>query len=103
MKMSHEKIIQISHQVIAAIEALDEVEIYEEPNTIRLQVVKILTDLMHEEEKIDEVVKARIASQKRTIVEGGGEWEILYRKYYSRRIAQARHRSPAPPPHYPII
>lgn len=86
MKLSHEKIIQISHQVIAAIEALDEVEIYEEPNTIRLQVVKILTDLMHEEEKIDEVVKARIASQKRTIVEGGGEWEILYRKYYGEEL-----------------
>ena len=53
MKMSHEKIVQVSHQVMAAIEALDEVEIYEEPNTIRQQIVKILTDLMHEEEKID--------------------------------------------------
>ena len=63
MKMSHEKIVQVSHQVIAAIEALDEVEIYEEPNTIRQQVVKILTDLLHDEEKIDLIVKARIASQ----------------------------------------
>jgi hypothetical protein len=86
MKLSHEKIIQVSHQIIAAIEALDEIEIYEEPNTIRLQVVRILTDLMHEEEKIDEIVKARIASQKRTIVEGGGEWEILYRKYYGEEL-----------------
>ncbi len=53
MKMSHEKIVQVSHQIIAAIEALDEVEIYDEPNNIRQQVVKILTDLMHEEEKIE--------------------------------------------------
>ena len=99
MKMTHEKIIQISHQVMAAIEALDEVEIYDEPNSIRVQIVKILTELMQEEEKIDQTVKDRIASQKRTIVEGGGEWEILYRKYYSEELRKLGIAPPAPP-HY---
>jgi hypothetical protein len=94
MKLSHEKILQVSHQIIAAIEVLDEVEIYEEPNTIRQRVVKILTDLMHEEEKIGELVKARITSQKRTIVEGGGEWEILYRKYYFEELRKLGITSP---------
>ena len=97
MKMTHEKIIQISHQVMAAIEALDEVEIYDEPNSIRVQIVKILTDLMQEEEKIDQLVKGRIAAQKRTIVEGGGEWEILYRKYYSEELRKLGIAAPAPP------
>jgi uncharacterized protein len=86
MKMSHEKIIQISHRFMGAVEALDEIEIYEEPNVIRQEIVKILTDLMHEEEKVDEAAKARIASQKRTILEGSGEWEILYRKYYTDEL-----------------
>ena len=88
--------IQVSHRVIAAIEALDEVEIYDEPNNIRQEVVKILTDLMHEEEKIDETVKGRIASQKRTIPEGGAEWEILYRKYYADELRKLGV-TPAPP------
>ncbi len=94
MKMSHEKIIQVSHRIMDAVGELDEVEIFEELNTIRQEAVKILTDLMHEEEKIDEIVKARIASQKRTIPEGGGEWEILYRKYYNdelRKLGIAFH------------
>jgi hypothetical protein len=86
MKMSHEKIVQVSHRIMGAIEALDEVEIFEEPNVIRQETVKILTDLMHEEEKVDEAVKARITSQKRTIIEGTGEWEILYRKYYTDEL-----------------
>ena len=86
MKLSHEKIIQVSHRIMGAIEALDEVEIFEEPNTIRQETVKILTELMHEEEKMDEAVKARITSQKRTIPEGTGEWEILNRKYYSDEL-----------------
>ena len=83
MKLSHEKILQLSHRITGAIEELDEVEIFEEPNTIRQEVVRILNELLLEEEKIDTAVKLRISSQKRTIPEGGAEWEILYRKYYS--------------------
>jgi hypothetical protein len=86
MKMSYEKIVQISHRILGAIEALDEVEIFEEPNTIRQEIVKILTELMHEEEKIDELAKSRIAAQKRTIPEGSGEWDILHRKYYNDEL-----------------
>ena len=86
MRLSHEKIVQLSHRIMSAIEALDEVEIFEEPNTIRQATVRIFTDLMHEEEKIEETVRQRIASHKRTIPEGGGEWEILYRKYYSEEL-----------------
>jgi hypothetical protein len=97
MKLSHEKVIQISHRIMGAIEALDEVEIFDEPNVIRQETVKILTDLMHEEEKIDETVKARITSQKRTIPEGGAEWDILYRKYYSDELRKLGIAFDAPP------
>jgi hypothetical protein len=82
MKLTREKVIQLSHRVMGAIEDLDEVEIFEEPNTIRQEIVKILTDLLHEEEKVDETVRTKITSQKRTIPEGGAEWDILHRKYY---------------------
>ena len=81
--MTREKVIQLSHQIIAAIESLDEVEIFAEPNDIRQEVVKILNDLLLEEEKIDEGVKQHITSQRRIIPEGSAEWDILYRKYYN--------------------
>ena len=88
MKLTREKILQLSHQVITAIESLDEVEIFEEPNTIRQQVVKILNDIMHEEEKIDESVRQHITSQRRVIPEGSAEWDILYRKYYNDALSK---------------
>jgi len=44
--------------------------------------VKILTDLLREEETVDKNVRLQISSQKRTIPEGSAEWDILYRKYY---------------------
>ena len=82
MKLTHEKTIKLSHEILSAIMALDEIEIFEEPNVIRLEIVKILNDLMREEEKVEESVRNQISSQKRTIPEGSAEWEILYRKYY---------------------
>ena len=83
MRLTHEKIIQLSHLLMDAIEALDEVEIFEEPNTIRQAIVKALEDLLREEETVDQNVRRQISSQKRTIPEGSAEWDILYRKYYS--------------------
>jgi len=80
--MTREKILQLSHQMMSAIDALDEVEIFEERNTIRQEILKILNDLQLEEAKIDTVVRQRITSQKRTIPEGGEEWDILYKKYH---------------------
>ena len=94
MKLSHEKIIQLSHLMVEAIESLDEVEIFDEPNAIRQEIVKILNDLMREEEAIDQTVREHITSQKRTIPEGGAEWDILYRKYYAdalRKIGVTFH------------
>ena len=60
MKMTREKVIQLSHRILGAIEELDEVEIFDEPNNIRQEVVKILNDLLHEEEKVDEAVRQKI-------------------------------------------
>lgn len=80
--MTREKILQLSHQMMSAIDALDEVEIFEERNTIRQEILKILNDLQIEEAKMDAVVRQRITSQKRTIPEGGEEWDLLYKKYH---------------------
>ena len=65
-----------------AIEDLEQIEIFEEPNVIRQEVVKILTSLQQDEDKIDTTVRQHITSQKRTIPEGSAEWDILYKKYY---------------------
>ena len=85
-KLSREKVIQLSHRIMTALQEIEEVEIFEEPNDIRQEIVKLLNDLLHEEEKIQETVRLRITSQKRTIPEGGAEWDILYKKYYSDEL-----------------
>ena len=35
---------------------------------------------------IDQAARQKIESQKRTILEGSQEWDILYRKYYNEEV-----------------
>jgi hypothetical protein len=39
-----------------------------------------------EEMKIDSAAKLKIASQRKIILEGSQEWDILYRKYYNEEV-----------------
>jgi len=99
MKLSPEKINQLSRKMIEAITKLDEVEIFDEPSVIRQRIVVVLNTQLHQEEQIDSRVRQQILSQKRTIPEGSAEWDILYRKYYSdalRKIGVVFSSQPRP-------
>jgi hypothetical protein len=63
-----------------------EVEFLEDRNTIRLEVRKVLEELLNQEARIDQSARQKIESQKRTILEGSQEWDILYRKYYNEEV-----------------
>jgi hypothetical protein len=41
---------------------------------------------MKKEEGLDQEARRKIESQKKTIPEGGLEWDILYRKYYAEEL-----------------
>jgi len=72
--------------VADALAEMNEVEFLEDRNTIRLEIRKILEELLNQEEKIDHAARQKIESQKRTILEGSQEWDILYRKYYNEEV-----------------
>lgn len=94
MKLSREKIIHLSHLVLSHLNQDEEVEFFADPQEIRTQVFHIISDEMKSDEAIDAAVRRKIESQKRSIVEGSEEWEILYRKYYDEEMA--RHRKVMP-------
>jgi hypothetical protein len=86
MRLSREKIVRISHQITDLLVASDDVEFIEDRDTIRQHIVQILQDTLREEEKIDAGVRKKIGSQKKEILEGSEEWDILYRKYYAEEL-----------------
>jgi uncharacterized protein len=74
MRLTREKIIRLSHQLTDVLVASNEVEFVDDRDTIRQQVVKILTDTLREEEKADLEVRKKIT------------WDVLYRKYYADEL-----------------
>ena len=94
MKLSREKILTLSHRILDQLNADDGVEYFADPQEIRGEIVKIISDEMKNDEAIDAIVRRKIESQKRTIVEGSDEWDVLYRKYYEEETA--RHRKVMP-------
>ncbi len=86
MRLSREKIVLLSHAVTEVLVASDEVEFIEDRDTIRQEIVQILQNVLKEEEQVDAEVRRKIGSQKREILEGSEEWDILYRKYYGEEL-----------------
>jgi hypothetical protein len=77
---------KVAHVVTDALAEMDELDFIEDRNTIRLEVRKILEEVLNQEEKIDQAARHKIENQKRTILEGSQEWDILYRKYYNEEV-----------------
>lgn len=86
MRLSREKINKLAHAVTDTLAEMDQAEFIEDRNTIRLEVRKILEELLMQEARIDQFARQKIESQRRTIIEGSEEWSILYRKYYNEEV-----------------
>ena len=86
MRVSRDKVNKVAHVVTDALAEMNELDFVEDRNTIRLEVRKFLEELLNQEEKIDQSARHKIENQKRTILEGSQEWDILYRKYYNEEV-----------------
>jgi hypothetical protein len=94
VKLSRERVLNISHLILGYLDRDDGVEYFDEPQEIRQTIVKIIMDEMRNDEAIDALVRRKLESQKRVIVEGSDEWDVLYRKYYEDEVAKHRKVMP---------
>lgn len=87
-RLSREKINYLSRQVLNVLEKDDQVDFLDDPNEVRLIIVKSVEEEMRLYEAIDKKAIDKIQTQKKAIEEGSREWEILYRKYYNDELAK---------------
>ena len=85
-KLSHDKIIELSHALVKNLATLPQTEFVQEKNDVRLEIVGEMQALLREEAAVDRAARQKIVSQKKEITEGSGEWDILFRKYYSEEM-----------------
>jgi hypothetical protein len=87
-RLSREKINYLSRQILNVLEKVDQVDFLDDPNEIRLVIVKSIEEEMKLYESLDKKAIDKIQSQKKAIEEGSREYEILYRKYYNDELAK---------------
>ena len=86
MRLSRDKVNKLAHTIADALAGIDSVEFVEDRNTIRMEARRLLEELLKAEELIDKAARQKIENQRKTIMEGSQEWDILYRKYYNEEV-----------------
>ena len=86
MKLSRDKITDISHKLINALRKSRDVRLKKDQNDARLEIVKAFTEILQVEEKADRAARDKVRSVKRDIPEGSEEWDILQKRYYAEEL-----------------
>jgi hypothetical protein len=89
MKLSRDKITDISHKLIAALKKSRDLRMKKEPNDARLEIVKAFTEILQVEERADRAARDKVRSIKREISEGSEEWDILQKRYYAEELKKS--------------
>jgi len=69
-------------------DAREELDYLQEPNDVRLYIVKVITSELKIDDEIDNMVRKTLQSYSRNLREGSSEWEILYEKHYAEQMGK---------------
>ncbi|WP_180541493.1 DUF507 family protein [Nevskia soli] len=86
MKLSRDKVTDISHKLVAALKKSRELRLKRDVNEIRLEIIKVVTEILSSEEKVDRAARDKVRSIKRDIPEGSEEWDLLHQRYYTEEL-----------------
>ena len=91
MKLSRDRVNEISHKIVAEMRKSRDFRVRKDPNELRLALVREMTDILQLEERIDRFARDKIRTQKRDIPEGGEEFDLLHKRYYSEELKKLGH------------
>ena len=86
MKLSRDKVTDLSHQIANMLRKQRDARVKREPNEVRLEIVKVFTEVLQTDDKADRDARAKVSSQKKGILEGSEEYEILHKRYYAEEL-----------------
>jgi hypothetical protein len=85
MKLSEARILFLARESLNRLRAEGLADIPNFPLALR-QGREVIAQWLEKGDHIDAVVRRKIASLKRGVVEGSGEWQILYRRYREEEL-----------------
>jgi uncharacterized protein len=86
MKLSRDKLTDISHKIVAAMKKSRSVRIKKDANEVRLKLLATMTEILQMEEKVDKAARTKVRSMKKDIPEGSEEFDLMHRRYYAEEL-----------------
>jgi hypothetical protein len=90
--LSDEKMSHLAHVILGALKSDRTVRMMVDEAALLRTIKRVLSAETAEEERTDEIVRARLRSYARPPVEGSPEWDVLYRKFFDEELRK-RHRT----------
>ena len=87
--LSDDKAGHLSHVILTCLKQMPDVRVKNETGTLK-EIKKVLASELAALAEIDRVVRRKLASYSRPVLEGTSEWDVLYRKTYEDE--SRRHR-----------
>jgi len=80
--LSEDKVSHLSHVVLTTIKKNTGTKVKSGDERVLKEIKRVLAAELTQEQEIDRIVRAKLSSYSRGIVEGGAEWDVLYRKTF---------------------
>src|ERR1039458_431497 len=82
MKLSRDKVTDMSHRIVEMLRKNHELRLKDkDPNNVRLEILRHMTELLMAEDKVDRAARQNIKSQKREEPEGSAKRALQQRRY----------------------
>lgn len=82
MMLSDDKISHLSHVLLRELIAQGLVEPVEDEAAVRREIKRTVVFELKLGEEIDQIVRKKLQSLSKKLIEGSPEWEVLYKKYF---------------------
>ena len=82
MMLSEDKISHLSHVLLKGLMKQGIVDLVEDEAAIRREIKRTIVSELKIGEEIDEIVRKKLQSFSKKLIEGSPEWEVLYKKFF---------------------
>jgi hypothetical protein len=86
MRLSEDKISHLAHVIFDSLVKTKAAELLEEDTKVRREMKQFIARWVKKEDEIDDIVRKKVLSYSRKVMEGSPEWDLLYHKHYQEEL-----------------
>jgi hypothetical protein len=82
MMLSEDKISHLSHVLLKGLMDQDLIDLVDEASDVRREMKRTIVAELKIGEEIDQLVRKKLQTYSKKLIEGSPEWEVMYKKLF---------------------